>query len=80
MSGGAEPTPTRAVEPKPKDQTAQIGKEADDAREEGKNNSAKEEPGEASQGQRVISFRELKKKEAENDPEKKVSEGQIEVS
>lgn len=77
---GAEPVPAERVEHKPKDQSAQVGKQADEAKEESSKSSVKEEPGKDSQDQRVISFSEVKRKEAEKDPEKKVSEGQVEIS
>lgn len=79
MSAGAEPIATPR-ELKPKDQAAHLGKEADETKEETENNSANEEPGEASHGQRIIEFSEVKKKEAAKDPQKKVREGQVEIS
>ncbi|MHB1907489.1 MAG: hypothetical protein ACYCQJ_01305 [Nitrososphaerales archaeon] len=67
----------KAADPKPKDGTALLGKDADEAK--GKKD---DKPGDVSAGQKVVTLKEFKeeKKEAAGNQEKKVSEGQVEIS
>jgi hypothetical protein len=70
----------KTSDPKPRDPSARLGKDADEAKEEAK--PRKEKPGQDSQSQRVISFDELRlqKKKAQNALDKELKEGQVEIS
>ncbi len=72
----------KASEAGARDDSALLGKRADDLIEdEYAMKNLKKEPGETDKGQRVVPFSEVKieKREAEEDPSKKVREGQIEL-